>query len=87
MGVVAYIVFWAPKIGVILFNCLKAPDFKKLFIVKPNAFEVAVGAGLLQQYNDGLYSMAYFNKKYIHAEGNYAPRNKELLAIFEACQK
>ena len=31
--------------------------------------------------------MAYFSKKYVLAERNYAPNDKELLEIFKACQK
>ena len=66
---------------------LKLPDLSKLFFVEPNAFNLAVGAILLQKYNDGFHPIAYFSKKYLPAERNYAPDNKELLTIFQACIK
>ena len=66
---------------------LKLPDFSKPFVVEPDASNLAVGAVFLQEYNDGFHPIAYFNKKYLPAERNYAPHNKELLAIFKACMK
>ena len=55
--------------------------------MEPDALDVAVGTVLLQLYDNKLYPVAYFSKKYIPAERNYAPHDKELLAIFKACQK
>ena len=55
--------------------------------MQPNASDLAVGAVLLQEYDDGFHPIAYFSKKYLPAERNYAPHNKELLAIFKACMK
>ena len=46
-----------------------------------------MGDVLLQVYNAGLYPMAYFSKKYILAEINYATHDEELLAVFKAYQK
>ena len=66
---------------------LKLPDFTKLFVVEPDALDVAIGAVLLQKYDDRLYLVAYFSKKYFPAERNYAPHDRELLEIFKACQK
>ena len=66
---------------------LKLPDFSKPLIVEPNASDLAVGAILLQEYHDRFHPIAYFRKKYLPAERNYAPHNKELLAIFKACMK
>ena len=66
---------------------LKLPDFTKPFVVEPDASDVAVRAVLLQLYDDGLHPVAYFCKKYVPAERNYAPHDKELLEIFKACQK
>ena len=66
---------------------LKLPDFSKPFIVEPDASDLAVGAVLLQKYDDGFHPIAYFSKKYLPAEINYAPHDKELLAIFKACTK
>ena len=66
---------------------LKLPDFSKPFVVEPNAFDLTVGAVLLQEYDDGFHPIAYFSKKYLPAERNYVPHDKELLAIFNACMK
>ena len=66
---------------------LKLPDFSKPFIMEPDASDLAVGAVLLQEYDDGLHPIAYFSKKYLPAERNYAPHDKELLTIFKAYTK
>ena len=63
---------------------LKLPDFSKPFIVELNASDIAVGDKLLQEYNDGFHPIVYFSKKYLPAERNYVPHDKELLAIFKA---
>ena len=66
---------------------MKLPDFSKPFVVEPDASTLAVGALLLQKYNDGLHPITYFSKKYLPAERNYAPHDKELFAMFKACMK
>ena len=66
---------------------LKLPDFRKPFVVEPDASDLAVGAILLQEYDDGFHPIAYFSKKYLPTERNYVPCNKELLTIFKACTK
>ena len=66
---------------------LKLPDFRKPFLVEPDASDLAESAVFLQEYDDGLHPIAYFSKKYLPVERNYAPHNKELLAIFKACMK
>ena len=66
---------------------LKLPDFSKPFVVEPDASDLAAGAIFLQEYNHGFHPVAYFSKKYLSAERNYAPHNKELLAIFKAYMK
>ena len=65
----------------------KLSDFTKLFFVEPNALYIAIGSVLLQQYNNKLHPVAYFSKRYVFSERNYAPHDKELLAIFKACQE
>ena len=66
---------------------LRLPDFDRPFVLEPDASDVAVGAVLLQEYEDGLHPVAYFSKKYIPAERNYPAHDKELLAIFKVCMK
>ena len=66
---------------------LKLPDFSKPFVMEPNASDLAVGALLLKEYNNGFYPIASFSKKHLPVERNYAPNDKELLAIFKACMK
>ena len=69
-----------------LFTFLEAARFHKtVSFVEPDASDLALAAILLQQYDNMLYFVAYFSKKYISAERNYAPHNKELLEIFKAC--
>ena len=55
--------------------------------MEPNASDLAVGAVILQEYDNGFHPIAYISKKYLPAEKKYAPHNKELLAIFKACMK
>ena len=52
-----------------------------------NAWVNAMGAALLQEYNDGLHPVAYHSCKYHPAEHNYSAGDKELLAIVQACSK
>ena len=66
---------------------LRLPDFDRLFMLEPDASDVAVGVVLLQEYEDGLHPIAYFSKKYIPVERNYPAHDKELLAIIKACMK
>ena len=66
---------------------VKLLDFTKPFFVEPTALDIAVGAVLLQKYDNKLHPVALFSKKYIPAERNYVLHDKELLEIFKACQK
>ena len=56
-------------------------------ILEPNTSYQAVGAVLLEQYDNSCHPMAYFSKKYNPAERDYAPHDIELLIIFKPCQK
>ena len=66
---------------------LKLTGFRKPFLIEPIASDLAVGAILLQEYNDGFHPIAYFSKKYMPVERNYTPHDKELLTIFKAYMK
>ena len=39
---------------------MKLPDFTKLFVVEPDASDIAIGAVFLQKYDDRLHSVVYF---------------------------
>ena len=60
---------------------LNLPEFTKPFIMEPDAPDVAVGAILLQYYDNRLYPVAYFSKNYVPSKRSYAPNDKELLII------
>ena len=55
--------------------------------MEPDASDFAVHPILLQEYDDGFQPIIYFSKKYLPAERNYAPHDKELVTIFKACMK
>ena len=55
---------------------LKLPDFSKPFVMEPDASDLAIAAVFLQEYDDGFHSIAYFSKKYLLAERNYAPHDR-----------
>ena len=55
--------------------------------MEPDASDLTVSAVLLQKYDDGFHPITCFTKKYLPAERNYAPHDKELLFIFKACMK
>ena len=61
----------------VLHQYLRLPDFDRPFVLEPDASDVAVGAVLLQEYEDGLHPVAYFSKKYIPAERNYHPGTRQ----------
>ena len=87
MRVIAQIVFGQLRLSLCSSPVLKLPNFTKPFVMELDASDVAVEVFLLQHYDNGLHLVAYFSKKYVSDERNYASYNKELLAIFKACQK
>ena len=66
---------------------LRLPDFRKEFVIEPDASGNAVGAVLAQEHEGRLLPVAYFSRKYLPAERNYPAGEKELLAIFKAAMK
>ena len=42
---------------------LKLPDFRKPFVMEPNASDLAVGAILLQKYDDGFQPHCIFQQE------------------------
>ena len=66
---------------------LRLPDFIKPFIVQTNASDTGVSAALLQDFDDGRFSVAYASKKLLPRERNYSVIERECLAIVFAVQK
>ena len=52
--------------------------------METDASDNSVGAVLMQKFDDGLHPIAYYSKKFLPDERNYAAHDKELLAIFKA---
>ena len=65
---------------------LKAPDFKKPFIMHVDASEVGAGAVLLQEMQGVLHPVSYFSKKFDHYQRNYSTIEKETLALILSLQ-
>ena len=65
---------------------LKAPDFKKPFIMHVDASEVGAGAVLLQEMQGVLHPVSYFSKKLDHYQRNYSTIEKETLALILSLQ-
>ena len=64
---------------------VRLPDLSRSFVVDTDTCVNATGAVLLQKYSDGLHPVAFHSAKYNPAEHNYGARDKELLAIIQAC--
>ena len=62
---------------------LKAPDFTKQFVLATDASGVGLGAVLAQEWEDGLHPIAYWNRKLLPREANYAITELEALAMVE----
>ena len=66
---------------------LRLPDLSKQFILRTDASDVGVGAVLLQQYDDGIFPVAYASKKLLKREQNYSVVERECLAIVFGVKK
>jgi len=66
---------------------LHLPDPERPFILRTDASDTAVGAVLLQEYDDGVFPVAYASRKLSRAERNYAVVERECLAIVWAVSK
>ena len=62
-------------------------DPKRPYIIHCDASGYAVGACLMQDQGNGLQPVSYISSKMKPAEANYAPHEKELLALVYACTK
>jgi RNase H-like domain found in reverse transcriptase len=66
---------------------LKIADPALDYVVTTDANDVAIGAVLEQEYEDGLHSVAYAFRKLNSAEQNYPTHDRELLAIIYAVRE
>lgn len=65
---------------------LANPDYSKPFIIETDASQLAVGAALLQNFEDGKRIIGYFSKKLSSAQRKYAATEKECLAVLLAIE-
>ena len=66
---------------------LAAPDFRSPFKLAVDASDVAAGAALLQEDDEGVeHPVCYFSKKFNKSQKNYSTIEKECLALVLALQ-
>jgi hypothetical protein len=66
---------------------LSAPDFSRQFKVAVDASDVAAGAVLLQEDEDGVdHPISYFSRKFTASQRNYSTIEKECLGMILALQ-
>ena len=66
---------------------LRAPDFGSPFKLAVDASDVAAGAVLLQDDDEGVeHPVCYFSKKFTKSQQNYSTVEKECLALVLALQ-
>lgn len=66
---------------------LKFPDFNRKFILRTDASDMAVGAVLLQEYEDGLHPIQFASRKLLPAEQRYTTYEKEALGMVFGLRK
>ena len=69
------------------FPILRAPDFAQPFVVQTDASAFALGAALLQEFEEGLLPVAYASRKLQPRESRYSVVERECLAIIFALKK
>ena len=60
---------------------LRLPDLDRTFVLRTDASDIGLGAMLLPEHEDGIFSVAYASRKLTRAEQNYAVVERECLAI------
>lgn len=66
---------------------LRSPDFNRPFLVHTDASAHAVGAALLQDFEDGTFPIAYASRKLQPRETRYSVCERECLAIIFTVKK
>lgn len=66
---------------------LKTPDFTRPFLLQTDASDYAVGAALLQEFDDGLHPVAFASEKLQPRETRYSVIERECVAIICGIQK
>ena len=66
---------------------LRLPDLDRPFVLRTDASDRAFGAVFLQQYEDGIFPVAYASRKLLEREQRYSTMEKECLAIVWAVRK
>ena len=65
---------------------LKLPDFNKIFLIRPDASDDAIGAALLQEHECTWHPVAYFSRKLTDPQKNWSIWEKEAYALVSAVQ-
>lgn len=65
---------------------LANPDYSRPFIIETDASQLAVGAALLQEFDDGKRIIGYYSKKLSSTQRKYAATEKECLAVLMAVE-
>jgi len=66
---------------------LKFPNFQKQFMVRCDSSDVALGAVLCQEFEDGLHPISYASRKLSDTERRYPILEREALGIMFALEK
>ena len=79
-------VFYILKKMFTSYPVLRQPNPEKQYILETDASAFAIGATLMQEYDDGKHPVGYFSKSLNPAERNYDIYDRELLAIVRALE-
>lgn len=65
---------------------LANPDYTRPFFIETDASQLAVGAALLQEFDEGKRIIGYFSKKLTNTQRKYSATEKECLAVLLAIE-
>ena len=63
---------------------LRFPDYSKRFILETDASLIAIGACLSQEFDDGVFPVAYYSKKLSETQQRWNATERELFAVMAA---